>query len=93
MAPPKFDKSDPQIANLISLFQSALGYTEAKATEACKNAKNALALGGLIQENKLDQRPVDDKKGALLSHLAVQGADLDNAGRSYIVEAVLDNRL
>ena len=93
MAPPKFDKSNPEIANLITLFQSTLGYTEAKATEACKNAKNASSLKDLIQQNHLHERPVDDKKGSLLSHLSVQGNNLDNAGKSYIVDAVLDNRL
>lgn len=93
MAPPKFDKSDPEVSKLIALFQQAIGFTEAKATETCKNAKNAAALRDLIQQNNLAERSLDDKKGSLLNHLAVQGSSLENTGRSYIVEAVLDGRL
>lgn len=92
MAPAKFDKSDPEVASLISLFQST-GFTEARAIEACKNAKNASALRDLIQQNNLPERKVDDKKASLLSHLAIKAATLDNPGKSYIVEAILDARL
>ena len=93
MAPPKFDKSSPEVTRRIALFQQAVGFTEAKAIEACKNVKNAAAFEDLIQQSNLPERNVDDKKGSLLNHLASQGANLDNAGRSYIVESVLDGRL
>ncbi|EJD01141.1 glutaminyl-tRNA synthetase [Fomitiporia mediterranea MF3/22] len=92
MAPPKFDPNDPEVVELIDLFQ-AVGFTKAKATETAKSPKNALALKDIIEKNNLRERNDDDKKASLLSGLAIQGSKLGDAEKRYIVEAILDGRL
>ena len=90
--PPKFDPNDPEIIKLVDLFQS-IGFTKAKATETAKSPKNATALKDIIEKNKLSEQNVDDKKASLLSTLAIQGTKLEDAQKSYIVNAILADEL
>ncbi|KAH8113221.1 glutaminyl-tRNA synthetase [Phellopilus nigrolimitatus] len=90
--PLKFDLNDPEVSKLIDLFQT-IGFTKAKATETAKSTKNASALKEIIEKNNLSERSVDDKKASLISGLAVQGSNLGKAEKSYIVDAILDERL
>jgi glutaminyl-tRNA synthetase len=89
---PKFDATDPEVVQLIDLFQT-IGFTKAKATETCKNPKIAASLKVIIEENGLGEKDVGDKKASLISHLAVKGGTLDNPSKNYIVNAILDDRL
>ncbi len=90
--PPKFNSKDPEIVKLVELFQS-IGFTQSKAAETTKSPKVAALLKDIIERNKLSERHVDDKKGSLLSGLAVQGSGLDDAQRTFIVETILDGKL
>ena len=90
--PPKFDPTDPEVVKLIELFQS-IGFTKAKATENVKSAKNASALKDIIEKNGLSNKGLDDKKATLVSGLAIQGAKLGDAEKSYVVDAILSGRL
>lgn len=90
--PPKFDPNDPEVAKLIALFQT-IGFSPAKATETAKSPKNAASLRDIIEKNDLSSRDLDDKKASLISALAIQGSKLEDAEKTYIVNAILDDRL
>ena len=89
---PKFDPNDPEVLELIDLFQS-IGFSKNKATETAKSTKNASALKDLIEKNGLSGRNSDEKKASLLSGLSAQGSKLGDPEKSYVVDAILDGRL
>ena len=89
---PKFNPADPAVAELISTFQS-IGLTPSKATDAARNPKNAALLKETIEQNSLSDRNLDEKQGALVAVLAIHGSKLAAPERTYIVEAILDERL
>lgn len=92
MPPQKFNPSDPEVAQLISLFQS-IGFSQAKATETAKGTKNAAVLKDIIVKNHLSDKGIDDKKGSLLNGLAVLAGSVGDSERSYVVDAILEERL
>ncbi|KZS88346.1 glutaminyl-tRNA synthetase [Sistotremastrum niveocremeum HHB9708] len=90
--PPKFDPTDPETSALISLFQT-IGLSGPKATDAARNPKNAASLKELIEQNDLKESGLTEKDGALIAGLAVSGAKLGLAERSYAARAIVDGRL
>ena len=89
---PKFDPNDPEVANLIDLFQS-IGFSKPKAAETAKSAKGAAALKDIIEKNSIANKNSDEKKATLLSTLAIQGSKFGDPEKSYIADAILDARL
>ena len=92
MAPPKFDPEDPEVKKLIELFQ-AIGFSKPKATETAKSAKTSTILKDIIEKNNLSSRSPDEKKVSLISNVAIQGAKLGDAEKTYVVEAIYDEKL
>ena len=90
--PPKFDPNDPAIAELISLFKSS-GISEVKTLEAVRNPKTAAALKQLVQDNRFNEKPLDNKSAGLLASLASQASKLGDDVRNYIARAIADGRL
>lgn len=90
MAPPK--GSSPETSAYIDLFKS-IGLTQAKASEAAKNAKSAALLRGLIEQHALAGGRIDEKQAGLVAALAVQGAKIGEDERGYVVRAIIDGRL
>ena len=92
MAPPKFDPEDPEVKKLIELFQT-IGFSKPKATETAKSAKTSTILKDIIEKNNLSSRSPDEKKASLISNVAIQGAKLGDAEKTYVVEAIYDEKL
>src|ERR1700742_1651198 len=88
----KFDPNDPAVASIIAQFQS-IGLTQAKATDVARNPKNATSLRELVEQNSLQDKGLDPKRGSLLTTLAVSGQQVDHSGRNYICNAIIDGRL
>ena len=89
---PKFNINNPEISELISLFQ-AVGLSQSKAVETAKSPKNAASLKDIIISNNLVGRSLDDKQLSLVSTLAVQSGKLNDNQKAYIVDAIADGRL
>jgi len=90
MAPPK--GTSPETTAYIDLFKS-IGLSQAKASEASKNAKSAALLQDLIERHALTGRRIDEKQAGLVAALAVQGAKIGEDERGYVVNAIIDGRL
>ena len=90
MAPPK--GTSPETTAYIDLFKS-IGLSQAKASEASKNAKSAALLQDLIERHALTGRRIDEKQAGLVAALAVQGAKIGEDERGYVVNAIVDGRL
>jgi len=90
MAPPK--GTSPETAAYIDLFKS-IGLTQAKASEAAKNAKSAALLQDLIERHALTGGRIDEKQASLVAALAVQGAKIGEDERGYVVNAITSGRL
>jgi glutaminyl-tRNA synthetase len=90
MAPIK--GTPPETTAYIDLFKS-IGLTQAKASEAAKNAKSAALLQGLIERHALTGGHIDEKQAGLVAALAVQGAKIGEDERDYVVSAIIDGRL
>ncbi|KAG8901297.1 hypothetical protein FRB99_005412 [Tulasnella sp. 403] len=89
---PKFDPSDPVIAELIATFEG-VGLTKSKATDAARNPKNAAVLKELVDQNNLQSKSLDEKKASLVASFAISGGRLGQAERTYVVDAIADGRL
>ena len=87
MAPPK--GTSPAY---VDLFKS-IGLSQAKASEAAKNAKSAALLQDLIERHALTGGRIDEKQAGLVAALAVQGAKVGEDERGYVVNAIIDGRL
>lgn len=90
--PPKFDPTDPAIAELLNLFKS-FGLSETKSLEAVRNPKTAATLKDIVVANDLTAKPLEDKQAGLIASLATQGAKIAEPERNYIAGAVADGRL
>lgn len=90
MAPPK--GTTPETTAYIDLFKT-IGLTQAKASEAAKNAKSAALLRDLIERHALTGGRIDEKQAGLVAALAVQGARIEEDKRGYAVNAIIDGRL
>jgi len=82
----------PETTAYIDLFKS-IGLTQAKASEAAKNAKSAALLQGLIERHVLTGGHIDEKQAGLVAALAVQGAKIGEDERDHVVDAIIDGRL
>jgi glutaminyl-tRNA synthetase len=90
MAPLK--GTPPETTAYIDLFKS-IGLTQAKASEAAKNAKSAALLQGLIERHALAGGRIDEKQAGLVAALAVQGAKVGESEQGYVVNAIIGGRL
>ncbi len=90
MVPPK--GTSPETTAYVNLFKS-IGLSQAKASEAAKNAKSAALLQGLIERHALTGGRIDEKQAGLVAALAVQGAKIGEGERGYVVNATIDGRL
>jgi glutaminyl-tRNA synthetase len=90
MAPIK--GTPPDTKAYIDLFKS-IGLTQAKASEAAKNAKSAALFQSLIERHALAGGHIDEKQAGLVAALAVQGAKIGEDERGYVVDAIIDGRL
>lgn len=97
--PPKFNASDPTTAAQIEKFKS-IGLTDAKSFQTAQSAKQTAILSTFIDRADLrvkrDQGELEDKKLALVLSLCVASASsskLEEEGRIYALEAILDERL
>ena len=90
--PPKIDLNDPAVAELVTLFQS-IGLERRKAADIVGSAKTSQSLSELIETNGLATKKLDAKRGTLISGFAVQAPKLDPAQRTYVVQAIVDEKL
>ncbi|GAA6018752.1 hypothetical protein JCM11491_003435 [Sporobolomyces phaffii] len=76
----------PEMESLVTYFESC-GLSTTRSTEAARS-KYSSAAHKLFQQSRLDQRPLDDKLGALALQVAKDGSALDDAHREYIVDKI-----
>lgn len=91
--PPKVDTSDPEVARLLTQFES-ISFTGQKANETLRNAKTANNLSALIERCDLASKQLDAKQGSLVASVAASAPnDLSLEKRAYVVERVVDGSL
>lgn len=91
--PPKIDKSDPKIHDLLERF-ATISLTGQKAEAVLQNVKKAEVLSQMIEKNDLSSKNLD-AKGATLVVAASSSPpnDLTLESRDYVVKRIIDGSL
>lgn len=84
--------SAEEIQALADYFQQC-GLAPARAAEACKNLKAAVAAHALFLANHIETAGLSDKQILVLLQVPKEGAALTDEGRNYIVQAIVAGRI
>ncbi|GAA5913004.1 glutamine--tRNA ligase [Sporobolomyces salmoneus] len=76
----------PEQETQVAYFESC-GLSNTRSSEAVRSKYASSALK-LFQQTQLDQRPLDDKLGALCLQVAKDGNALDDQAKGYIVDKI-----
>jgi hypothetical protein len=71
---------------LVAYFESC-GLSTTRSTEAARS-KYSESAHKLFQQSRLDQRPLEDKLGALALQVAKDGNGLEDTKKEYIVDKI-----